>query len=287
MDSTLLASDQATIEEIREEYGDWTAHNIRIGDEFTFGRAGNQGAGRHRRILQVARDVLTEPPSSWRVLDLACLEGMSAIEFGRLGAESLGIDIREQNIAKARFAANAIGLSNTQFEVDDVREATREKYGEFNVVVCSGILYHLDSPDCFKLVQNLYSLTTRLAIIDTRISLDAKFEEEFAGKTYSGRYAQEHAPGTSDDEKKSKTWLSIDNERAFIMTKASLLNLLQDVGFTSVLEAYVPVHQRKDGSRVCFLALKGNAEEIPGSSYEGMRDKRFVEQSEAVLATES
>ena len=57
-----------------------------------------------------------------RVLDLACLEGLFAIEFSKMGAETLGIEIRTANIEKARFAKNILGIERCVLVQDDVRE---------------------------------------------------------------------------------------------------------------------------------------------------------------------
>jgi hypothetical protein len=40
-----------------------------------------------------------------------------------------------------------MGLPNVEFVTDDVRNFSRERYGAFDVVICSGILYHLPGKD--------------------------------------------------------------------------------------------------------------------------------------------
>src|SRR5436853_1702027 len=70
---------------------------------------------RLKRIVQMAADLAGKPLDQCRVLDLACLDGQFAIEFALRGAESVGIEIRESHVAKARFAAQALGLRNMTF----------------------------------------------------------------------------------------------------------------------------------------------------------------------------
>ena len=76
-----------------------------------------------------------------RVLDLACLEGMTAIEFAKRGATTVGVEIRDHHLDKARMVADALGLDKSSFSTDDIRNVTPDKYGTFDIVICSGILY--------------------------------------------------------------------------------------------------------------------------------------------------
>ena len=52
---------------------------------------------------------------------------------------------------------------------------------------------------------------------------------------------------------------SIDNTWSFRLTRASLLGVLHDVGFTSVLECHVPFEPGKAADRVTAAALEGHA----------------------------
>src|SRR6185312_10010629 len=105
------------------------------------------------------------------ILDLACLEGQYALEFARQGAQSVGIEGRAENLEKARFAQRALQLDNVELHQDDVRNLSVAKYGHFDVVLCLGILYHLDAPDVFDFVERIASVCTGFAIFDTYISV--------------------------------------------------------------------------------------------------------------------
>lgn len=113
-----------TGEEIRLEqarivarYGNWTNHNIHLGsDIFTMGKDVSTGAeAKLTRILQMVVDVAGGSLEQLRVLDLACLEGLYGLAFALHGAEVVGIEGREPNIEKARFAQRALGLENIRF----------------------------------------------------------------------------------------------------------------------------------------------------------------------------
>ena len=82
-------------------------------------------------------------------LRFSLFRGHYAIEFAMQGATVVGIEGRESNVQKAIFAKDILNLENLTFYQDDVRNLSAEKYGQFDIVLCSGILYHLDSSDVF------------------------------------------------------------------------------------------------------------------------------------------
>ena len=70
---------------------------------------------RLRRITQTIDDVAGKPWSPLRILDLGSWEGWFALEFASRGARVVSIEGREANNAKARGAAQSIGLSGAEF----------------------------------------------------------------------------------------------------------------------------------------------------------------------------
>ena len=252
--------------EVVERYGDWTAHNIHLGgDLYTMGKYVRGDEILARRVLQVASDLTSQPLNSLRVLDLACLEGLYAIEFARQGAEVVGVEIREANLEKARFVKETLGLERLTFAQDDVRNLSNEAYGDFDVVLCLGILYHLDSPDVFDFVHRMAEVCRRCLIIDTHISTTNQTSIEYAGRRYAGKYFIEHAPEATAEEKLKMVWASIDNNKSFWLTRASLDNLLADAGFTSVYEVHNPTVQKKFADRLTLVAIKGESQTVVSS----------------------
>src|SRR5262245_49012933 len=140
-------------QEIIDRFGPWTLHAICLGgDVYTLDP---YPESRLRQIVQIAADIMGKPFETLRVLDLACLEGQFGIEFALHGAQVVGIEGREVNLAKARFAKEVLALNNIDLVLDDVRYLSKDKYGEFDVVLALGILYHLDVPDSFHFVEKI------------------------------------------------------------------------------------------------------------------------------------
>src|SRR5262249_13680824 len=156
--------------------------------------------------------------------------------------------------------------------LDDVRYLSKDKYGEFDVVLALGILYHLDVPDSFHFVEKIYEVCRRVAILDTHISLTDTVSHEWKGKTFWGRHSEDHDPKTTPEERLKAVWDSLDNPRSFQMTRASLCNLLRFVGFSSVSECLSPIWSWGAGDqhilwedRVTLVALKGRPQPLLSS----------------------
>jgi SAM-dependent methyltransferase len=244
--------------EVEEKYGPWTAHNIHLQDDlYTIAPKITGDEIKLRRITQCVLDLVGGSVEGLRILDLACLEGMFAIEFARQGAQSVGIEGREANIAKARFTKQVLSLDNLRLEQDDVRNLSAKKYGQFDVVLCLGLLYHLDVPDVFSFIESLSEVCRKVCIVDTRVALSPAEPFSYKGHTYFGQRGEEHEAGDSQEAKTAKLWASLDNIENFWITRPTLYNALRNSGFTSVYECNVPAEPEKPADRLTFVAIKG------------------------------
>jgi SAM-dependent methyltransferase len=236
-------------------HGPWQTHNIRLADGvFTISPQPQTTATKLARIVQVISDVCGDL-HGLRVLDIGCNEGLYALELASRGASVLGVDARQAHIEKARFAAAALGLE-VAFEQLDMRDIDPDRHGRFDLVVASGIFYHLDAPDLFAMVERLAAMTSRL-LIDAHVSPYAQDVAEHDGESYHGMFAQEHAATTTEAERLAAGRQSFANERAFHITRPSLLRLLEAAGFTSVLEVQLPRGPERLDTRTTLLAVAG------------------------------
>lgn len=188
--------------------------------------------------------------SKSRILDLACLDGLFCIEYGKLGAEMVGVDIRPENIARAKFGADAAGVKSTTFKVGDVLDLTKDEIGTFDVVLCCGLFYHLMARDCIKLLHIMRSLTTGVCLLDTHISfpthvIDNGYELtdlmsiEVEGDHYEGRLYREFAENTPMEVRMSMPSSSVANDTSFWFTVDSLTKALHKAGF-EVVKTFLP-----------------------------------------------
>ena len=202
-----------------------------------------------QKIVNCAQDLSKKPLKKSSVLDLACQEGITSFVFADYGVASVvGVDGREANIAKAKFTRDTLKLKNVNFITADLRNFKYTK--KFDIVLALGILYHLDAPDLFKFIENLYKVTKRIVIIDTHIAMLPKAKVPYKGNDYYGLYYKERETLANDR--------AIGNDYSFWFTRASLTNILTSVGFTGLYQykhLYSPRTRGYD-DRLTLIATK-------------------------------
>lgn len=209
------------------------------------------GEQRVARVVQLVADLSGERLRTARVLDLGGADGGFGLALARQGArEVVGIEGRAANLAAAIAARDTQGLGQVALIHGDARALSRERHGEFDVVLCLGLLYHLDGPEVIEMAERLASVCRGYAVIETQVGLSRRATVHHGGRRHSGIwYAEDVAqPGAS-----------LDNPRSFWPTRASLLNLLADAGFTSVVEVLNPVVPKLAAYRdhTLLVAMKG------------------------------
>jgi 2-polyprenyl-3-methyl-5-hydroxy-6-metoxy-1,4-benzoquinol methylase len=241
--------------EIEARYGPWTAHNLQLQDDLYTIRPGVAGGNeaRVRRVLQLVADLAHGPIERLRILDLGALEGLFAVELARRGASVVALEGREANLEKMRLAKEALGLEHLELRQEDVRTLDPARHGEFDVVLCLGLLYHLDAPDIFLLFERMHEVCRDLVIIETRITPYPSAQYQHNGRPYWGVVTAEPPPDTPPHSRDA-LWSSIGNPYSFELTRASLCNALADVGYSSVLQCHLP--PKEEGTvRATFAAF--------------------------------
>jgi len=211
-----------------------------------------------RRIMQLTADLARRPFAELHILDLGCGEGVYSIEAALRGAQVVALDARTQRMEQGAACARRHGLDNLRFIQQDVRMAKREALGSFDVVYLLGLLYHLDAPDLFGVLENVHALCSDLLIIDTLISLTPEEQVVWRGVSYAGRRHREHGGDDDLELRRSRVLKSVDNTFSFHLTRESLVRALACAGFTSICECYVPFESGKAADRITMVAGKGN-----------------------------
>jgi|CXWL01.1.fsa_nt_gi SAM-dependent methyltransferase len=245
------------LNKVKAEIGDWTAHPVMLpGGVSTMERFNANHFLYLQRIIQIAKDVVGSSLRGTRVLDLACLEGGFAVEFALCGADVVAVEGRRNNLRKLEYVKEELALSNICTVHSDVRNVSAKEYGVFDCVLCLGILYHLDGGSIGQFLSTIYDLTSRVAIIDTHVSLYGEETLEIDGLTYQGATYPEHSDSDSIDDVESRNWASLKNNNSFFLTLPSLLTLLKRIGFTSVYICEMPYYDTMTDRRT-VVAIKG------------------------------
>ena len=217
------------------------------------------------RILQIARDFLKKPFQEMRILDLACMEGLSSFEFALRGAkEVVGIEGRPPHVLRANAVKEALALNNINFFCDDVRNVNKQKYGAFDLTLCLGIFYHLDNPDVFSFAEKIFEMTDLVTVIDTHFVFSPKKEIEYKGIKYYGNFVSEECSIPKEMRLDHGFEFSLDNLRSFWFTKHSFFNVLMNAGFRSIYECAVPRGGKRQmlDDRVTAIVLKNPFEKL-------------------------
>lgn len=106
-----------------------------------------------------------------RVLDLGCNAGFWSLAAIEAGCEFvLGVDGRPAHVEQANFVfqVKSVDKSRYRFLSANVFDLDFNKYGDFDVVLFLGLLYHIAKP--IVLLEKISAVNNDLLIIDTRIS---------------------------------------------------------------------------------------------------------------------
>lgn len=172
-----------------------------------------------------------------RVLDVGCGFGYFSNYLKGMDLQIAAFDGRRENVTEARRRYPEI-----DFHVYDIEDPSCRTLGSFDLVLCFGLLYHLENP--FQAIRNLFALSDKYLIIETmvvpsRSSVAVLFEESRADNQ-GLRYL------------------------AWIPTESGFVKMLYQAGFGGVYyPTRLPDHEQFNRSltrrkaRTIFLVTKG------------------------------
>jgi 2-polyprenyl-3-methyl-5-hydroxy-6-metoxy-1,4-benzoquinol methylase len=150
-------------------------------------------------------------PGQRTVLELGALEGAHAFTLAQEGYVVTAVEARELNLARAKWVQSQLGL-DVHFILGDVERTPLVKWGTFDILLCSGILYHLSEP--WKLMRQFRTVAPKLLLWTHFTTNPTETREGYAGAPYS-----EHG---YDDS------LSGMQPTSFWLTQNEILHLLEE-----------------------------------------------------------
>jgi SAM-dependent methyltransferase len=189
---------------------------------------------RERMILSSLQEIFPDGLAGKKALDVACNEGYFSQVLYRLGAIVRAIDIRPQNIERARIIQSLYGLDAGRlvFEVEDFLE-NRDPEQSYDLTLFLGLLYHLENP--MGAIRILRRVTRSLCIVETQLT---RFND--AVESGWGREGETlHLPAclaihqqTDTDENRLASYRSL----SFIPNLAAVRLMLEAGGFSKVIQ---------------------------------------------------
>ena len=115
-----------------------------------------------RRPFNAARHLGFTPGSleGMRVLELGPMEGAHTFLLTELGAEVLAIEANSHAYLRALVAKEILGTRNCRFLLGDALAHLREDETRYDLIFCSGVLYHMEDP--FRLIEAMAGRTDRI-----------------------------------------------------------------------------------------------------------------------------
>lgn len=160
--------------------------------------------------------------SQGRVLELGALEGALSLELSKQAKEVLGLEARPESVERASFIKKLFRKDNLSFDVANLEEVDLTQYGDFDVIFCCGLLYHLPNPR--TLVERMVSVSPNL-YLDTHYAppdVELVEREGVEGWVYTEGGWEDPRSGVSGES----FWPTLDG----------LKRLLSDSGYDSIKE---------------------------------------------------
>lgn len=86
------------------------------------------------------------PLAGLKVLEIGTLDGYHACQLAKLDADVTATDVRLDNLTKALMRSITLGLRNIKFAYLDIDDMSGIAKDEFDLLFCSGVMYHLKDP---------------------------------------------------------------------------------------------------------------------------------------------
>lgn len=189
-------------------------------------------------------DLLGGSLAGKRVLDLGCNAGFWSLCAIESGCDYVvGIDGRQMHIDQAEFVFEVKGIERDRyhFYCGNVFDLLNENLGQFDIVLCLGLLYHISKP--ITLLERISSINTDLLVIDSILS-------KKEGSVFEVRHGNLDHP-----------LQAVDYELVLSPTRAAVLDMVRQFGYhVAILKRnftdYASAPLYMDASRLAFMCAK-------------------------------
>jgi tRNA (mo5U34)-methyltransferase len=186
---------------------------------------GTYNPGELWEMLDVPQDL-----SGRAFADVGASNGYFSFEARQRGARVVAFDFRHRDNSGFGLAQHINGLSDIEHHQINVLELSSERFGQFDIVLALGLLYHVADP--FRAIANLADITRQTLFVES-YCIDEILPPELRRQPIMrfisdpGRFASyahnEHAHASADA---SNFWG---------FTSECLKRMLQDVGFDTTI----------------------------------------------------
>jgi len=120
-------------------------------------------------------------------LDIGCHEGFYSLAVARRGVRSVvAIDARPENLKRARFVAEAMGVGNIVFRQGLVESLAADLGRTFELTLFLGLLYHVEDP--MRCLRQVAAVTGELCVLETQVVDEVEGCTEWGSRDWTRPY---------------------------------------------------------------------------------------------------
>ncbi|MDP9170713.1 MAG: methyltransferase domain-containing protein [Acidobacteriota bacterium] len=119
-------------------------------------------------------------------LDIGCHEGFYSLAMAKRGMNVWGMDAREENLRRARFAATAMGAANVTYRQGRVETLALDEGRTYQLVLFLGVLYHVENP--MLCLRQVAAVTGEMCLIETQVVDEVEGSTEWGAREWTRPY---------------------------------------------------------------------------------------------------
>ncbi|MFC2122011.1 class I SAM-dependent methyltransferase [Bacteroidota bacterium] len=119
-----------------------------------------------RILSRGQKSVIARLKPSDRVLDVACGTGSLSISMSGVASYVRGIDLSEEMIDIAKYAASKKRLSNVEFSISDASKLSMFNDNTFDIAVTSMAVHQFDPDLAVQILKEMKRIARRIIIMD-------------------------------------------------------------------------------------------------------------------------
>jgi tRNA (mo5U34)-methyltransferase len=101
-------------------------------------------------------------------IDIACHQGWFSCQLAQRGfSKVIGVDARPEHIADAKLIRDTLGLGNIELRQSDVHAIDTAAWGQFDLCLVLGLIYHLENP--IGALRVARALTRKVCLVETQV----------------------------------------------------------------------------------------------------------------------
>jgi tRNA (mo5U34)-methyltransferase len=120
-------------------------------------------------------------------LDIGCHEGFYSLAMARRGVRSVvAIDARPENLNRARFVTEAMGVNNVVYRQGRVETLADDQARTFELTLFLGLLYHVEDP--MRCLRQVAAVTGELCVLETQVVEEVEGHAEWGSREWTRPY---------------------------------------------------------------------------------------------------